>query len=342
MALTMPWRQRNGDRLIVHVGRHKTGSTSLQQIFADQPLGRVGILYPKTARRGHQHAALPASMLGSAPDCAGADRLLEGLAQEIGAMGPRLTLLSSEVFCELAKREPGRCSLLLAQLAERWRLELLQVVRPLPAYFLSALKHQLRAGTFVTRSPLSWYRHCQEKTATLDAFWTHAGYPLMTIPYDAVDACRPVVAHLAECAGLQAGAAHRLLTRIPRTRENSSLCSAATYAAYFVYLLAARACWLLEPIDDQLGEPAQSAPILSFDQFRSRLQAESRLCEQLEHCGLDDRLLLEFCSAHQERSMASGDWQCLLASQFYASFPPLFVQWLPSLGLDIRHVQPEF
>lgn len=50
-------------RLIVHVGLHKTGTTSIQQYLSDNPYGlyRAGVLYPSTGRHplaATQHAVL--------------------------------------------------------------------------------------------------------------------------------------------------------------------------------------------------------------------------------------------------------------------------------------------
>lgn len=179
--------------LILHVGRHKTGSSSLQRLFSQQEdvLRHHSLLYPRTGRVGDQHLALAAAALGGHPALPASplpelEALLDSLEQEEAQAGVRYGLLSSEVFCELAFRQPGTCRALLDRLAARHgnHIWVFQVVRNPHDYGVSAVKHQLRHDGLGPWSPLDWYRRCQLKHSTLNAFWSDCGVPLLTLPYD--------------------------------------------------------------------------------------------------------------------------------------------------------------
>jgi hypothetical protein len=177
--------------LILHVGRHKTGSSSLQRLLGDKcdVLRQRGILYPRSGRVADQHMGLPAAALGGHPALpqeftTDLEQLKVALLREFEEEGSRTGLMSSEVFCELAFRQPDACRTLLAWLSERFRCWVIQVVRDPHSYGVSAVKHQLRQNGLGEWTPLSWYRRCQHKHATLDRFWSNCGLPLITLPYD--------------------------------------------------------------------------------------------------------------------------------------------------------------
>jgi hypothetical protein len=216
-------------------------------------------------------------------------------------------------------------------MADRWDLDLIQVVRPFPAYFLSALKHQLRAGTFLSRSPLTWYRHCQDKTSILDSFWTHAGYRLTTLPYVAEDACLPVISLLSELAGLSPSAQDRLNAQLPTYRENVSTFDESWHSAYFIYLVAARESVLLSEKSPLLAS-LRPHSILDYEQFVTCLLGDPLLQQDLENSELGDKILFEFCQSHAEASNYDdhvfSDWQCLQRSNLFAASPSRFLDWL--------------
>ncbi len=345
----MRWRRQPSSRLLLHVGRHKTGSTSLQQALAHATLKPFGILYPQIGRQGDQHAAFPAALLNlAAADVQqpGFEReaqrclapLLEGLEQECQVARPTLILLSSEVFCELAKRRPQHCLWLLEQLASRWPLQLLQVVRPLPEYFLSALKHQLREATFVHRSPFSWYRHCRQKSQLLDSFWLYSGYTLTTLFYSQQDSARLVFEAAAESAGLRNRSKERLLAQLPRLRANQSHRNSGLYATYFLYLVRARA-WQAAP------PPKMPAlEILSQAEFAARIStADPNLLPGISSCLVRDGDLLLLCQKRDEELDSglvtavdpllgdgpvdrSADWNFIRSSEFYRALRIPFAQ----------------
>ena len=257
-----------------------------------------GVLYPSTGRLDGQHLTLPANCINSSPDV---DGILNQLSAEIKAVSPRLTLLSSEVFSELAKRKPEACTSLLQKISKRWKLELVQVVRPQLYYFLSALKHQLRSGTFVEAlSPLDWYEHCQNKSRLLDCYWPHVGIPLITLPYQSSDSRHLLISFLAEKANIGESGLRRLLLNLPGGRENGSVFSSAIYASYFVYLVSYRA-GAIKPCGD-----SQCQACLPFVEFVQLLMLNPVELRELELCCCNDDLLGQFCRDYYLKNCCLG------------------------------------
>ena len=336
----MIWRRRRPDsRLLLHVGRHKTGSTSLQQALAATSLRPFGVLYPGTGRIEAQHAGFPAALLGLPRgsddlfDAVEAERclapLFAALEAEVATAGPELFVLSSEVFCELAKQRPQACLWLLEQFSSRWPLQLLQVVRPLPDFFLSAFKHQLRDGTFAMRSPFSWYRHCRLKTQILDRFWLYSGQTLITQPYRPQDSSLQVFEAVADAVRLSGRNRRRLLAHLPRLRANAGYRNSALLVLYVCYLIRLRA-WQVAP-PARMSLPA----LLSLSAFEERLEAAGpAVLDALAESGLGDADLLSLCrdrdrqlvddDDHSQNPMPTdsrqdrlSDWQFLRASELY-------------------------
>lgn len=222
------WRRQPAapPELILHVGRHKTGSSSLQRLLCDKcdVLRQRGILYPRTGRIADQHLGLPAASLGRHPALppeftTDQEQLKIAFLKEFEEEGSRTGLLSSEVFCELAFRQPDACRALLAWLSERFRCWVIQVVRDPHSYGVSAVKHQLRQNGLADWTPLGWYRRCQHKHAALDRFWSNCGQPLVTLPYDpenVVYGVLDVIEQITDREGLARELVSRNLARLPR------------------------------------------------------------------------------------------------------------------------------
>lgn len=82
-------------RLILHIGRHKTGTTSLQRFFATNDralLDRYGILYPATGRANHAHHPLFRADADHGVDPA----RLDALRAEVEQSGASTVLISAE------------------------------------------------------------------------------------------------------------------------------------------------------------------------------------------------------------------------------------------------------
>jgi hypothetical protein len=89
-------------RLIIHVGPHKTGTTSIQGALAKEydRLQAAGILFPKAGRERngevlHLHHPLVLSLIGETPSNS---RILSDLRNEIQDSNPHSVIISSEVL----------------------------------------------------------------------------------------------------------------------------------------------------------------------------------------------------------------------------------------------------
>lgn len=96
----------NDPAFILHIGRHKSGTSSLQAYLAGHPerLAAEGILYPRAGRQGIAHHAVAGVLQQRAmrEDPQRADATLrqfrQDLGRELGGRSERRVLLSSEAF----------------------------------------------------------------------------------------------------------------------------------------------------------------------------------------------------------------------------------------------------
>ena len=233
--------------LLIHVGRHKTGTTAVQKQLhtLQRPLRRRGILVPSTGLSQQQHLLFPASCLPEHPALPPGqppkpDALIQHLDQEWERSKAPCCLLSSEVFCELAFRQPAESQALLQQLhAITDQLRLLQVVRPLRDTILSAIKHQLRNDHLLQRSPLSWAEHCRRKQTALDHHWIHSGHPLLTLPYSSHRIVDDLLHAVLREIGREATwpRLRRHLKQAQETRPNADELPEAIYAAQLIQIV---------------------------------------------------------------------------------------------------------
>jgi hypothetical protein len=130
---------------LLHIGTHKTGSTSLQHYFASQAalLRRQGLLYPTSARprrgptAGHHLASRSLRGIGARPEA-----VWPGLMREIDGADQSNVLLSSEGFEKLA---PSQIRQLRAYLADS-SVRVIVYLRN-PCRFMAALfKQKLKLG----------------------------------------------------------------------------------------------------------------------------------------------------------------------------------------------------
>jgi hypothetical protein len=123
-------------RLILHIGTHKTGTTSLQKHLAeaDKEGQLQGVLYPRTGRPSDHHGlaqhqlawSLHPHPVGPAPP---AGELFAALAAEMAASEASTVVLSSEDLSELP--EPGQ----LAALLPKAHVHIYVCLRPQEEYF---------------------------------------------------------------------------------------------------------------------------------------------------------------------------------------------------------------
>lgn len=173
--------------LLIHVGLHKTGTTSVQnQLHHNREclLGE-GILYPASGLFGSQHALIPGSIipkhffLDQIPRSLCTTDYLEALSQEVERASPHLVILSSEVFSEIAYNRVA-CLGMLNELQRGFRsCSLLLTTRKAQELALSALKHSAREKIEPwIQDPLGSYIKAFNSVRSLQTFWETAGFPI--------------------------------------------------------------------------------------------------------------------------------------------------------------------
>lgn len=173
--------------LLIHVGLHKTGTTSVQdQLHRNREclLGE-GILYPTTGLFGSQHGLIPGSIiprhffLDRTPRSLCTRDYLEELSREVEGARPNLVILSSEVFTEIAHNRPA-CLGMLDELRRGFEsCSLLLTTRNPQELALSALKHSARERIEPwVQDPLGSYIKAFNSVRSLQSFWETCGFPI--------------------------------------------------------------------------------------------------------------------------------------------------------------------
>jgi hypothetical protein len=144
-------------RLILHIGREKTGSTSFQAYCADrrERLAAMGVLYPANSAcfLRINHAPLAASYFSPAEAAAlliagrRADRAQAVAALKAESEQAELTLVSAEHFA--SRFDPGRIAALAADLSE-YETSIAVVLRHPLARALSAYATTVASGRDIT------------------------------------------------------------------------------------------------------------------------------------------------------------------------------------------------
>jgi hypothetical protein len=179
--------------ILIHVGLHKTGTTSVQDHLyrKRECLLAEGILYPNCGLFGSQHALIPGSII---PKHYFLDRVerslctrdyLDQLASEAKAAKPDLVILSSEVFSEITHNKEA-CLGIIQQISEGFTsCKLLLTVRNSQELALSALKHSARERIRPwIQDPIGSYIKAYNSISSLQAFWENAGFPICSKSID--------------------------------------------------------------------------------------------------------------------------------------------------------------
>lgn len=138
------------DALVLHIGTHKTGTSSIQGSLGASYEGLLAraVLYPQTGRlrRRPQHANLAREVVGDdAFDPALGDT--EALVEEVAATDPRAVILSSEAFTRHPlRREPAEWALELCERLGASRVHVIAYVRPQWDYLESSYSYRVRRG----------------------------------------------------------------------------------------------------------------------------------------------------------------------------------------------------
>lgn len=166
-------------RLVLHIGTHKTATTSTQHVLARSPeaLARAGILYPQAGRIHMAHFKLSWTL----KEPKGRDLRWEevpewqALVEEVEASDAHTAIVSTEEFS--LSHHPRR----FASLAERFDVEILCFLRSQDAFFQSFYNQfvkdfQTRESRTITRylaeEPLPYlnYRNLLEKWGDVFGF----------------------------------------------------------------------------------------------------------------------------------------------------------------------------
>ncbi len=138
--------------LVLHVGQHKTGTTSIQEFLVAHrsALSAAGLWYPRAGLVGWQHGQLPAAWLGSHPHIP--PHITQQSPGSVAAAikqdrRPGTTMvLSSEIWCELIAQSPGDFDAAVRSLSSTFDVVPLIFVRNPAEKAWSALKHLARVG----------------------------------------------------------------------------------------------------------------------------------------------------------------------------------------------------
>lgn len=179
--------------ILIHVGLHKTGTTSVQnQLHRNREcLLSQGVLYPTSGLFGSQHALIPGSII---PHHFFLDRVsrslctsdyLDALSEEVERAKPRLVILSSEVFSEITHNRVA-CLGIINELQKGFdSCSLLLTVRNEQELALSALKHSVRERIEPwIQDPLGSYIKAFNSIRSLKTFWETSGYSIHTRSID--------------------------------------------------------------------------------------------------------------------------------------------------------------
>jgi len=173
--------------LLVHVGLHKTGTTSVQDFLFRhrEELLRHNILYPQSGLYGAQHAMFPGSLIPTHFHLDRVERKLDYgyyislLNEEARQYNPSLVVLSSEVFSEIISQRENCKALFSAIGKEFTTTRLLVTLRDSRQLALSALKHAVREKRKPwIDNPVGCYLDALDSTERVEKFWADLGLPV--------------------------------------------------------------------------------------------------------------------------------------------------------------------
>lgn len=144
--------------VILHIGRHKTGTTSIQEFLSDQApaLARRGVCYPRAGRGAvgkpdeHAHHAL-ALMLANRPRVNEIEAMRADLFREVG--DAHTIAISSEVFQNISDLAP------LQALFKDSTVIVVCYLREMLSYAASAYAEEIKATSLVSDFPMfaAWF-----------------------------------------------------------------------------------------------------------------------------------------------------------------------------------------
>lgn len=179
--------------IIIHVGLHKTGTTSLQNCLYNlrNQLIEQKILYPITGscEKIPGHAFIPGVMIPNHNLLNNIDEhrsldlnyYLDNLKKEIFLHNPKLLFISSEVFSELFG-ENLKSTDIIVKIIDAFNADSFKIFlsnRDNKDLALSALKHMIRRHHHKNIEPISKYKNLKNNTATIAKVWKNSGFDLI-------------------------------------------------------------------------------------------------------------------------------------------------------------------
>jgi hypothetical protein len=229
--------------LILHIGRHKTGTTAIQHyLWTNRKilLQNHGLLYPESQVAGMQHSLIPGAHLKNHPFLP-KDRITDPeilhakLCEEASLNDPGLIVMSSETFCELACFDKQSFEEEINRFRSDFHLTIIETFRDPVDMAFSSVKHLIRIERCM-HSPantiLSVLKQSQQLSEVLDEICLVR----QRIPYKS----RTMIEEfLASVNSLHESRLTRPLLELPIAKEssqriNSDDLSATFYAFYFL------------------------------------------------------------------------------------------------------------
>lgn len=135
------------DRLVLHIGSHKTGSTAIQRSLSDatDSLLARGILYPRAGRRGVGHAQLANELVNTSGSLTGIPSHLD-LLEELRTSRPSTLLLSAEGFTNKGIARPAKWVRHLCDALQPQDVHIVGYVRPQWECIESSYADRVRVG----------------------------------------------------------------------------------------------------------------------------------------------------------------------------------------------------
>lgn len=186
--------------LILHVGLHRTGTTTLQYFFHKNrdELLKHNIFYPNVGMYGNQHSSFPASvwpheerphpfLKNISKEQLNLDYNLDLLKRDLDKHKPSLTIMSSEVWSEICFLEKDSLHLINNKIAPLFdSVKILVSIRNFEDLALSALKHttRYRIKDSSDHNIISEYYYFLDSAKRVFNYWLESGLPIIVKNYE--------------------------------------------------------------------------------------------------------------------------------------------------------------
>jgi hypothetical protein len=166
--------------LYLHIGRPKTGTTSIQKFLNESrsKLESLGILYPLAGLLDDAHHLLPVSLLGKIPPAIqhlprlDHNVLFQSLLHEIEASGSCKVIISSEFFSLLTFKTEDENRRRLAEYLSGFNTKIVIYFRHQPDFLLSSYMQEVKNLRLERRKEFSEFKDMFLKRKIDDYWWS--------------------------------------------------------------------------------------------------------------------------------------------------------------------------